>query len=298
MASARWRKIEVVPVEAKVAAILRPMCPDLPRPLTISLPRQPVISPTARLEAFAQAVRKRVERARLIVKHIAPETQHVRLALHVHHAARGAALPAAGSSCGSPAEITCAATRSPMTFSVVRHMSRKRSTPSTRAIACGSIPTIARISATTGSEPAGHARSADAAEDADEHDHHLLPEGQFDAEELREEDDRHALEHRRAILVGGGADGQHEARDPARKLRASLRRPAARSAGSRSTRRSRRPSGWPPGSRGRRRSGSSCRASSAAREDDEQLDRRAREGPRRHRPTGGSASPSRTRRQG
>ena len=38
----------VVPVEANVAAIFRAIWPDLPRPLTISLPLQPRISSTAR----------------------------------------------------------------------------------------------------------------------------------------------------------------------------------------------------------------------------------------------------------
>ena len=38
IASARWRNAAVVPVEAKVAAILRPTWPDLPSPLTMTLP--------------------------------------------------------------------------------------------------------------------------------------------------------------------------------------------------------------------------------------------------------------------
>ena len=80
------------------------------------------------------------------------------------------------------------------------------------------MPTLARISAITGSEPAGNAGGADAAEDAHQHHDQLLPELEVDAEELGEEQHRHAFEHRRAVLVGGGADGQDEARDPARQL--------------------------------------------------------------------------------
>ena len=63
IASARWRKVAVVPVEAKVAAILRATWPDLPRPLTINLPLQSRISRTAssngtpRLSASASSAR-------------------------------------------------------------------------------------------------------------------------------------------------------------------------------------------------------------------------------------------------
>src|SRR5688572_20483400 len=82
------------------------------------------------LEARAQAVRERIQRARFIVKHATPEREHSRRAVLVHHTAWGVAFPlAACSSNGSPAEMTCAATRSPVTFRVVLHMSRKRSTP-------------------------------------------------------------------------------------------------------------------------------------------------------------------------
>ena len=38
LASAAWTKNAGVPVEAKVAAILRPIWPDLPSPVTISRP--------------------------------------------------------------------------------------------------------------------------------------------------------------------------------------------------------------------------------------------------------------------
>jgi len=55
----------------------------------------------------------------------------------------------------SPREITTAAARSPLTFSVVRHMSRNRSTPKMMPMPSGGTPTMPRISATTGSEPAG-----------------------------------------------------------------------------------------------------------------------------------------------
>jgi RNA polymerase primary sigma factor len=55
----------------------------------------------------------------------------------------------------SPREITTAATRSPLTLSVVRHMSRNRSTPRIIPMPSGGTPTMPRMSATTGSEPAG-----------------------------------------------------------------------------------------------------------------------------------------------
>ena len=55
----------------------------------------------------------------------------------------------------SPREMITAATRSPLTFSVVRHMSRNRSTPKMMPIPSGGTPTMPRISAITGSEPAG-----------------------------------------------------------------------------------------------------------------------------------------------
>jgi len=55
----------------------------------------------------------------------------------------------------SPREMTTAAAKSPLTFSVVRHMSRNRSTPKMIPIPSGGTPTIPSISATTGSEPAG-----------------------------------------------------------------------------------------------------------------------------------------------
>jgi hypothetical protein len=55
----------------------------------------------------------------------------------------------------SPRETTTAAARSPVTFKVVRHMSRKRSTPRIRPIPSTGTPTMPRIMATTGIEPAG-----------------------------------------------------------------------------------------------------------------------------------------------
>jgi RNA polymerase sigma factor (sigma-70 family) len=55
----------------------------------------------------------------------------------------------------SPREMTTAAARSPLTFSVVRHMSRNLSTPKMMPIPSGGTPTMPSINATTGSEPAG-----------------------------------------------------------------------------------------------------------------------------------------------
>jgi RNA polymerase sigma factor (sigma-70 family) len=55
----------------------------------------------------------------------------------------------------SPRETTTAAAKSPLTFNVVRHMSRNRSTPKMMPIPSGGTPTMPRISATTGSDPAG-----------------------------------------------------------------------------------------------------------------------------------------------
>src|SRR5262249_23044519 len=47
LASLGCTKKAGVPVEAKVAAILRPTCPDLPMPVTISRPRAPEINSPA-----------------------------------------------------------------------------------------------------------------------------------------------------------------------------------------------------------------------------------------------------------
>jgi RNA polymerase sigma factor (sigma-70 family) len=55
----------------------------------------------------------------------------------------------------SPREITTAAAKSPLTLSVVRHMSKNRSTPRIMPMPSGGTPTMPRISAITGSEPAG-----------------------------------------------------------------------------------------------------------------------------------------------
>jgi MFS family permease len=55
----------------------------------------------------------------------------------------------------SPRETTTAAARSPLTLSVVRHMSRKRSTPKMSPMPSVGTPTIPKMSATTGMEPAG-----------------------------------------------------------------------------------------------------------------------------------------------
>ena len=51
LASAAWTKNAGVPVEAKVAAILRAMWPDLPRPVTITRPFAARISSTAATNA-------------------------------------------------------------------------------------------------------------------------------------------------------------------------------------------------------------------------------------------------------
>ena len=59
---------------------------------------------------------------------------------------------------------------------------------------------------------------ANTAEDAHQHHHNLLAEGEIDAEELSQKQDRDAFEHGGAVLVGGGADGQNEPRNPRRQL--------------------------------------------------------------------------------
>ncbi len=51
LASPGWTKKAGVPVEAKVAAILRPTWPDLPMPVTITRPRAPRIRSTAATKA-------------------------------------------------------------------------------------------------------------------------------------------------------------------------------------------------------------------------------------------------------
>ena len=51
-ASAGWTKKAGVPVEANVAAILCPICPDLPMPITIIRPEQRKIASTAATKSF------------------------------------------------------------------------------------------------------------------------------------------------------------------------------------------------------------------------------------------------------
>jgi len=55
----------------------------------------------------------------------------------------------------SPRDTTTAAAKSPVTFSVVRHMSRNRSTPRIRPMPSTGTPTMPRMIATTGIDPAG-----------------------------------------------------------------------------------------------------------------------------------------------
>ena len=80
----------MVPVEAKVAAILRPTWPDLPSPLTMSLPSQARIRSTARSNGVAEAVGERVERARFVVEHLAPELEHLFVRRHAQRPSRSA----------------------------------------------------------------------------------------------------------------------------------------------------------------------------------------------------------------
>ncbi|MNY15400.1 hypothetical protein D3C86_1486110 [compost metagenome] len=51
LASAGWTKNAVVPVLARVAAILRPTCPDLPMPTTTTRPLQASSSSQARTKS-------------------------------------------------------------------------------------------------------------------------------------------------------------------------------------------------------------------------------------------------------
>jgi hypothetical protein len=57
LASAAWTKNAGVPVEAKVAATLRPTWPDLPRPVTISRPLASRIRSTAVVKAGPRSAR-------------------------------------------------------------------------------------------------------------------------------------------------------------------------------------------------------------------------------------------------
>ena len=54
-ASAGWTKNAGVPVEAMVAAILRPMCPDLPMPVMTTLPLQCNNASAARTKSWSKA---------------------------------------------------------------------------------------------------------------------------------------------------------------------------------------------------------------------------------------------------
>ena len=63
-------------------------------------------------------------------------------------------------------DTTTAAARSPVTLSVVRHMSRKRSTPRMRPMPSGGTPTMPQDHRDHRQRARRHARGADAAEDA------------------------------------------------------------------------------------------------------------------------------------
>ena len=52
-------------------------------------------------------------------------------------------------------DTTAASIRSPVTFNVVLHMSRNRSTPRIKPMPSAGTPTMVQIKATTGNEPAG-----------------------------------------------------------------------------------------------------------------------------------------------
>ena len=77
-ASAGCTKNAGVPVDAKVAASLRPMWPDLPMPETTMRPRQLRIKSTRGHERRAEARRQRGDRAGLGGEHIAGERQRAR----------------------------------------------------------------------------------------------------------------------------------------------------------------------------------------------------------------------------
>ncbi len=69
LASAGCRKKAGVPVLASVAAILLPMWPDLPMPVTTTRPRAVVQQPAGRDEAVAEAVLQRRDRGDLGRQH-------------------------------------------------------------------------------------------------------------------------------------------------------------------------------------------------------------------------------------
>ena len=75
LASPGWTKNAGVPVEASVAATLRPTWPLLPMPITTTRPRQARIAPQRGDEAVALALLQRVERARLDVERRARERE-------------------------------------------------------------------------------------------------------------------------------------------------------------------------------------------------------------------------------
>jgi hypothetical protein len=91
------------------------------------------------------------------------------------HSQPGRLKPASGSP--SPFDTTAASIRSPVTFRVVRHMSRKRSTPRIRPMPSGGTPTITADQRDHRQRAGGHAGGADAAQDADQHHRDLLLPG-------------------------------------------------------------------------------------------------------------------------
>ena len=130
---------------------------------------------------------------------------------------------------------------SPVTLSIVRHMSRMRSTPRMIAISAGFMPISGEHDDDERNRPGRDAGGADAAENREIGNAELLPEREIDAGELGEEQDGHAFVEGGAVLIRGRADGQDEAVDLARHAEVLLRKRARRSARWRSTRRSRRP---------------------------------------------------------
>src|SRR5512139_3676431 len=93
-ASAACRKVAGVPVLARVAAILRQMRPDLPMPVTMTLPRQAAIRSTARSKRASRRSRTACKAAISIAS-----TRRARFsdALSAGRRARGARLALRGS---------------------------------------------------------------------------------------------------------------------------------------------------------------------------------------------------------
>ena len=118
-------------------------------------------------------------------------------------------------------------TTSEPTFTIVRVMSRMRSTPRMMPMPSGGMPKATSSPAISGSEPPGMRGDGDGGQHREQQQRDLLREPELDAEDLRDEQHDAALVERRAPHVHRRAERQHEAGDAARARPAASRATAS-----------------------------------------------------------------------